>query len=203
MRALCIAVTAAMVAVAPVAAMDAEAESLVSGYKSGKLLPIEDVAVLMRTSERWCYNERAQSCDWSDIYLEVDADGATYELADQWSPEIEITLTESGVFRDGQFICETGEEFTRTLRARYVADGRQIGGRELFALKAEVAAAYLANAAPVEPCYDYLFLGYSQAEETVTLTQRIWRDGATDPAEDALVTLHFDPSAVEVLSVRW
>ena len=202
MRALCIVAVVTMVA-APVSAMDAEAEALVTGYKAGKLLPIEDVAVLMRTSERWCYNQEAKTCDWSDIYLEVDAEGATYELADQWSPEIEIILTESGVFRDGQFICETGEDSTQTLRAHYVADGRQIGGRDLFALKAEIAAAYAANAAPVEPCYDYLFVGYSQAEETVRLTQRIWRDGTTDPVEDALVTLHFDPSAGQALSVRW
>jgi hypothetical protein len=73
--------------------MDAEAQALVSGYKAGKLLPIEDVAVLMHTSERWCYNQEADTCAWSDIYLEVDAEGATYELADQWSPEIEIILT--------------------------------------------------------------------------------------------------------------
>lgn len=203
MRAVCVAIVAAMIGAAPVSAMDAKAQALVSGYKAGKLLPIEDVAVLMRTSERWCYNQGADTCDWSDVYLEVDAEGATYELADQWSPEIEIILTERGVFRDGQFICETGEEYTRTLRARYVADDRQIGGRELFALKAEIAAAYAANATPVEPCYDYLFVGYSQAEDTVRLTQRIWRDGTTDPAEDALVTLHFDPAAGQALSVRW
>lgn len=202
MRALCIVAVVTMVA-APVSAMDAEAEALVTGYKAGKLLPIEDVAVLMRTSERWCYNQEAKTCAWSDIYLEVDADGATYELADLWSPEVEIILTESGVFRDGQFICETGEDHTRTLRARYVADGKQIGGRDLFALKAEIAAAYAANATPVEPCYDYLFVDYSQNEETVRLTQRIWRDGTTDPGEDALVTLHFDPSAGQALSVRW
>jgi hypothetical protein len=37
----------------------------------------------------------------------------------------------------------------------------------------------------------------------VRLTQRIWRDGTTDPAEDAVVTLHFDPAAGQALSVRW
>ncbi|GLQ53383.1 hypothetical protein [Devosia nitrariae] len=203
MRGLCVAVMAAVVAAAPVVAMDAEAEALVSGNKAGKLLPIEDVAVLMRASERWCYNEEAQTCDWSDIYLEVDAEGATYELADFWSPDVEIALTEYGVFRDGQFICETGEESTQTLRARNGVDGRPLGGRELFALKAEMAAAYAAEGDASPACFDYLFVGYSPSEETVRLTQRIWRDGTTDPAEDALVTLHFDPSVVDALSVRW
>jgi hypothetical protein len=187
----------------PATAIEAKLEAMLDGYKVGKLLPIHEVAALMRSSERWCYNEEAGICDWSDIYLEVGADGATFDLMDMWTQDIEITLTEKGVFRDGQFICETGEEYTQSLRARNAESGEALAGRELFALKTEIAAAYAANASSDDLCFDYLFGAVSPAADTVTVTQRIWRAGETDPAEDARVTLHFDKEAAEALSVRW
>jgi len=188
---------------APAAALDARIETMLDGYKAGKLLPIEDVAELMRSSERWCYNEETGICDWSDIYLEVDSDGATFELVDMWTQDIEITLTEKGVFRDGRFICETGEEYTQSLRAYDTARNGYLTGRELYALKTEIAAAYATSEASEPPCFDYLFESIVPADETVTITQRIWRGGETDPAEDALVTLHFDRDSAEALTVRW
>ena len=187
----------------PAAALDAGIEEMLDGYKAGKLLPIEDVAELMRSSERWCYNEETGICDWSDIYLEVDSDGATFDLIDMWSENVEIVLTEKGVFRDGQFICETGEDYTQSLRAYDTARGAYLTGHELYALKGEIAAAYAANEPSEEPCFDYLFESVAPEDQTVTVTQRIWRGGTTDPAEDALVTLHFDRDAAEALSVRW
>jgi hypothetical protein len=185
------------------AAMDADAEALARGYKGGKAVAIGDVATLMRLSERWCYDEQQGSCAWSDIYLEVTDAGATYEITSLWDADREITLTDEGTFRDGRFICETSADNTPTLRARTVADGTEIGGRDLWALKGEVAAQAAANPQSPDICYDYVFVGLSLPDDTINLTQRIWRSGATDPTEDAVVTLHFDAQKAAVLTTRW
>lgn len=186
----------------PATAIEAKIEAMLDGYKTGKLLPIEDVAALMRSSERWCYNEQTGTCDWSDIYLDVGSDGATFELIDMWTQDVEIILTEKGVFRDGQFICGTGEEYTQSLRAYDTARNGYLTGRELYALKSEIAAVYAANQASEPACFDYLFEAIAPDEETITVTQRIWRGGETDPAEDARVTLHFNRDSAEALTVR-
>lgn len=185
------------------AAMDVEAETLARGYKSGKDLPITDVATLMRLSERWCYNQQDMTCAWSDVYLDVTEDGAIYELTSLWDADHEIMLTERGTFEEDRFICETAQITAATMRARTVADGTPIGGRDLWLLKGEVTLAYEANPKSPETCYDYTFLSLSIPDDTITLRQRIWRDGVTDPAEDAEVTLHFDAAKAAALTTRW
>jgi hypothetical protein len=182
-------------------AMDAEAETLARGYKGGKDMPISDVATLMRLSERWCYNQQDMTCAWSDIYLDVTDIGAVYEVTSLWDPEREITLTDFGAFEEDRFICEVATRSGETLRARTV-DGTEIGGRDLWDLKGEIATHFAADTQ--EPlCFDYTFAGLSIPDDTITLTQRTWRNDSTDPAEDAEVTIHFDPATAGALAIRW
>lgn len=182
-------------------AMDAEAETLARGYKGGKDMPISDVATLMRLSERWCYNQQDMTCAWSDIYLDVTDIGAVYEVTSLWDPEREITLTDFGAFEEDRFICEIAPRTGEALRARTV-DGTEIGGRDLWDLKGEIAAHFAADTqGPL--CFDYAFVGLSIPDDTITLTQRTWRNDSTDPAEDAEVTIHFDPATAAALTTRW
>ena len=81
------------------------------------------------------------------------------------------------------------------------ADGNAIEGRALAALKQEIYGEVALE--DNDDCFDYLYQGQDKAAETVTLLQRQYVDGTTDPANDALVTLHFNTETAEALGWYW
>lgn len=181
-------------------AFDAETQGVLDAAKRGKSLPITAVASLMRTSERWCYNQSGASCQWSDIYLDVTAKGATFEVGNAWDERYNIMLTSEGTFRDDRFICETGHDWVQTVRAEHRSDNTPVGGRELFALKKEIADQVDLND---KACFGYVFEGADETAQTIYLLQRKYVDGITDAADDAKVTLHFDPVSAASLTWSW
>lgn len=183
----------------PALAFDDATQDVTARYKSGKPMAITDVAVLMQASERWCYLEDAASCAWSDIYLEVTGEGVQYEIANAWDEAVNITFTDQGVFEDNRYICETKRDWLPTLGATSRSDGAVIGGRQLWALKAELAEIR----STVIDCFDYLYLGADPAAQTITLLQRQYTDETYDPGQDTEVTLHFDAKGAQALTLRW
>lgn len=198
-----IATIAAALAITALPAMgqDAASQAVVDRMKAGKLVPIADIATLMMGAERWCYQEKEGECAWSDIYLSVDAKGASFELSNPWSEAIDISFVDVGEFKDGRYICETGNDWLPTLRAYSREDGTAIEGRDLAALKLEVDIQL--GLGDDKDCFDYLFQGADAGTETVTLLQRQYVDGRTDPANDAVVTLHFDKESADDLGWYW
>ena len=180
---------------------DTQSQAVLDRMKAGKLMPISDVAVLMMASERWCYRQQENNCAWSDIYLSVDEAGASYEISNPWSEEIDISFVDQGVFRDGRYICETGQDWVPTVRAYARDSGNAIEGRELAALKQEISSQV--SVEDDDDCFDYLYQHRDKAAETVTLLQRQYVDGVTDPANDALVTLYFNKDAALALGWYW
>jgi hypothetical protein len=186
----------ALTTAAPALAFSADTEALVSRLKSGKLIPGATVAELMRSAERWCYWEQEGACSWSDIYLEVDETGVTYEIGNAWETDISLFFTDTGVWQ-GNEICETGEEWIASVRATRISDGTPIGGRELWDIKNDV----LANRGEsFIDCFDYLFLRADPDANTVTLLQRHYQEGTYVPANDAEVSIHFDPDTAAALT---
>lgn len=175
-----------------------EVDSALAGLKVGKPVPIETVAEFMRTSERWCYRAVAGECGWTDIYLDVDAEGATYEIANAWNDEIDIYFVDHGEFRDGRFICEIGFDWVPSVRATRRADGSMLVGRELAILRDEIAS----YGDGVLDCFDYEYRGSDAEAGTITLLQRQYDEALeTDPANDAEVTLHFDAQSAAALGL--
>lgn len=189
------------VTTASVIAQDAQSQAVIDRMKAGKLMPISDVAVLMIGSERWCYREQEGNCAWSDIYLEVTGTGATYEISNPWSEEVDISFVDRGIFKDGRYICETGHDWVPTVRAYGREDGTAIEGRDLAALKQEIAEQV--DTSDDDDCFDYLYQHQDKDVETVTLLQRHYIDGETDAANDALVTLYFNKDAAADLGWYW
>ena len=185
----------------PAAAQDAGSQAVIDRMKAGKLIPISDVAVLMMGSERWCYRLQEGNCAWSDIYLAVSETDATYEISNPWSEEVDIAFVDRGVFRQDRYICETGNDWVPTVRGYERADGTAIEGRALAALKEEIYS--IVSVEDDDDCFDYLYQHQDKAAETVTLLQRHYIDGKTDPADDALVTLYFDADAAAELGWYW
>jgi len=187
----------ALAGIAPAHGFARDVEDVLGRIKTGKRVPIEHVATLMRASERWCYIERDGACSWADIYLEVSADRATYEIGNAWNDEIDVTFTDHGVFQEGRYICETGYDWVPTVRAERRSDGTALKGRELAALKAEITAN---RASDTVDCFDYVYKGKDEAAETITLLQREYTDGVTDPVNDVTVTLHFNAEKAAALT---
>jgi hypothetical protein len=185
----------------PALAQDAQSQSVIDATKSGKLMAISDVAVLMMNSERWCYREQEGNCAWSDIYLAVNDTGATYEISNPWSEEIDISFVDEAVFKEDRYICETGLDWVPTVRAFERDGGSAIEGRALAALKEEIYS--MVTTEDDDDCFDYLYQHQDKDAETVTLLQRHYIDGVTDPANDALVTLHFNRDTAEALGWYW
>lgn len=183
----------------PVEAFPPEVQSTLDGLKRGKPLPISAVQTLMRGAERWCYRETDGACSWSDIYLDVTEKGAIYEIGNAWDERYDIVFTDEGEFRDGRFICEIAHDWLPSLRAFHRADGTPVGGRELYALRQEVQAAVDLTQ---HDCFDYVLEAVDAAGQTVQLTQRQYPAGGeeADPAQDTLVTLHFDPASAAALT---
>lgn len=181
-------------------AFPAEIDTALAGLKVGKAVHIDTVAEFMRLSERWCYKEADNACSWTDIYLSVDADGATYEIANAWSEDIDVAFVDRGVFKQGRFICETGYDWIPSVRATRRSDGSMLSGRELAALRDEIAG-YQDG---YQDCFDYEYRGSDTEAGTITLLQRQYDDsGNTDPANDAEVTLHFDPTTAAGLGLYY
>lgn len=185
-----------LVGILPAWAFDAGTEGVLDRMKVGKLVPITEIATLMRSSERWCYAEDEGSCSWSDIYLEVTDAGATYEIGNAWDADHDVIFTDQGKFEEGRYICETGYDWVPTLRAINRADGSPVNGRPLWSLKTEIGEGRSEGI----DCFDYILKGSDPAAETITLLQRQFTDGATDPLNDVTVTLHFNADTAAALT---
>ena len=176
-------------------------QDVIDRHKANKPVNIADIATLMRGSERWCYLEDAGTCSWSDIYLDVTDAGAEYEIGNAWNETVDVLFTDTGTFKDGRYICETGVDWIPTLRAANRADQTIVTGRALKAIKTEL---YANRSDPVIDCFDYLYLGADAEAQTVRLLQRQYSaDEVYDPTKDTEVTLHFDPADAAALTWRW
>lgn len=176
---------------------DAATQDIVGRYKANKLVAVADVAQLMRSSERWCYAEADGGCAWSDIYLEVTDSGAEFEIGNAWSDSVDIAFTDRGEFRDDRYICETGYDWVPNMRAFGRADDVILLGRDLQAIKTEVAAGQTSD---VIDCFDYLYLSADAEAQTILLRQRQYTEGEHNAANDVEVTLHFDPKNAAALT---
>lgn len=188
-----------LAATAPALAFDATIEDIIDRHKANKPVSIADVAELMRLSERWCYLEDAGTCSWSDIYLDVTSEGATYEIGNAWDGDRDIVFIDTGVF-EGNAICETGVDWLPSMRGVWRDTGLPIGGRELHALRGEVQAG---RSEGVIDCFDYTYQSADADAQTVTLLQKQYTDDAYMPQYDTLVTIHFDPASASGLTWRW
>lgn len=182
----------------PAMGFEPQVQAVIADVRAGKALTSFDLATVMAASEIWCYAEDADTCHWSDVYLDIDADGALYEIAFLWGPEIGIAHTGRMLFEANRFLCEVPGDWATTMRAWEAETGAMIGGRSLHALRTEFASVQEWG----DYCYDYLLVSTSEADATITLRQRVWRDGETDPGRDAEVTLHFDAMRAEALALR-
>lgn len=196
MRRLLACLVLGLVGLSPALAFDAETQGVLDRMKLGKLVPIGEIATLMRQSERWCYAEDEGACAWSDIYLEVTAKGATFEIGNAWDAETDVIFTDHGTFRDGRYICETGYDWVPTIRAISRKDGTPIGGRALWTLKTAIGAGRNESV----DCFDYVLKGSDPEAQTISLLQRQHTDGVTDPDRDVTVTLHFDTDTAAALT---
>lgn len=185
--------------VSPALGFDMMAQGVVASYKANKVLKIDDVAKLMRGSERWCYSEESGSCAWSDIYLDVGVGSAKYEISSMWDEALELAFVDRGEFRDGRYICETGYDWVPSVRATRRSDGVPLGGRELEAVRSQIT---LNRADDTQDCFDYVFLSGDIVGETARILQRQYIGGVTDPAHDTVVTLHFNAAEAAALTSR-
>jgi len=201
MRRLALSVFILAVSALPGLAFEPGIQAVLDRAKSGKLVHIGDVAVLMMGAERWCYNQRETDCAWSDIYLSVEGSEATYEISNPWSEDIDISFVDRGVLRDNRYVCEMGYDWVPSVRAYGRESGKAIEGRELEALRQEIRN--VINPSDSSDCFDYLYQGADAASQVVTLLQRQYSDGVTNPANDAVVTLHFDKAVADDLGWYW
>lgn len=199
MRRLAASFVVALCALGSAQAFDTETEAVLSGLKIGKRLPSAAVATLMRASERWCYFEADGQCRWTDIYLDVTSEGARFEIGNAWDDTVDIYFVDEGEFRDDVFICQSGSAWVASVRAMSREDGTPLGGRELDALKQEIAG----GLGDQNACFDYILEAVDADGQTVTLLQRQYRDGVTDAADDAPVTIHFDPAEARALGLAF
>lgn len=195
-------IAAALLLIATSAALgfDGKTQGIIDRYKPGKLIGIAEIGYLMAASERWCYREEEGSCAWSDIYLDVGKSQAEFEIGNAWNEQVDIVFTDRGSFRDGRYICETDTDWVPSVRATRRSDGSVIGGRELAALKSEIASLRSEDS---QDCFDYLFVSADAENQTITLTQRQYVDEIHDTSRDTEVTLHFDQATAEALTYRW
>ena len=197
MRRLIACLVVALVGVSPALAFDADTQGVLDRMKVGKLVPIADVATLMRGSERWCYLEDNGSCAWSDIYLDVTDTSATFEIGNAWNADYNVMFTDHGTLEDNRFICETTDDWVPTVRAERRSDGSAVGGRELWTLKGEMQSNRSAESID---CFDYVLKTSDSEAETITLLQRQYTNGVTDAANDVPVTLHFNAQNAAALT---
>ncbi|MCR6671914.1 hypothetical protein [Devosia ginsengisoli] len=181
-------------------AFDADTQAIIDRHKSGKLVAINDVATLMRSSAQWCYLNQDHTCAWTDIYLDVTDTGATFEIGNAWDADTNIVFTDQGVFEDDRYICETDHDWVPSVRATRRSDGSTIDGRLLWDLKSDI---YAIRAGDIQNCFDYLYLRSDPDYEQITLLQRQYVDGVHDETRDVEVTLHMNSEDAAGLSWRW
>jgi hypothetical protein len=181
-------------------AFDADTQDIIGRHKANKPVNTTDISALMRASERWCYAEDAGTCSWSDIYLEVTDEGAEYEIGNAWSETVDVVFTDTGVFKDGRYICETGVDWIPTLRAALRADGKMLTGRALQEIKTQLREQ---QSESVIDCFDYVYLSSDATSQTIKLMQRQYTEDVYDPTKDTEVTLHFDAADAAALTWRW
>lgn len=185
---------------APTLAFDAATTALIAHYKGHKPVAAKDVQTLMRSSERWCYDQQAQSCSWSDVYLSVKSDAIRFEIGSAFSDDIDLAYVEDGKFAADGRLCEIGSDWIATVYATRHEDGVAIHGRPLQAIKDELTAQ---TDNGVTDCFDYLYLSADENAETVQLLQRQYSDGVYRPDKDVAVTLHFDTTSASTLTLRY
>ena len=200
MRHLLAALAVTLLSVGPAVAFAPDTADVLTRVKAGKPVKIEDVATMMRDSERWCYKQADGHCAWSDIYLQVTADGALYEISHAWSATEDISLIDKGEFRDNRFICETGFDWVPSVYVTRRSDGVAVGGRALQAIKDGLDPSRGRSSLL---CFDYIYLRSDEAAQTVTLRQRSHDGDTMLPDDDAEVTLHFDPASAAALTQAW
>ena len=200
MKPLLAAIALSLISASAGLAFDGATEAVIAEQKVGKPVPITAVAELMQSSERWCYAEAEGSCAWTDVYLSVTAEAADYEIANAWNENIDIALIDTGRFENGTSICDTQTDWLPSVRATRRVDQRLIEGRALRDLKAEIAE--VVGVQQLD-CFDYIYRGADRSARTITLLQQQSHNGEHDPAQDTLVTLHFDPEAAARLTLRW
>lgn len=201
MRSVAIILAALLAGTAPGMAYDEASQAVIERFKPGKLVPPAELVTLMMGAERWCYEKQGDECGWSDIYLSADETGASYELTNAWNETVIISMVDRGEFRDERYFCEMGLDWVPSLRAFSSADGVTIEGRELAALRDEIAP--LVEADQSADCFDYIYRGHNADAQTVTLLQRQFVGGAHAEDMDAIVTLHFDPDTARSLGWYW
>ncbi|SMQ85642.1 hypothetical protein SAMN06295905_2929 [Devosia lucknowensis] len=185
----------------PGQAFDAQSQAVLDRMKAGKLVHIDDVAALMIGAERWCYREQDGNCAWSDIYLSVEGTDATYEISNPWSEEVDIAFVDRGELRDDRYICEIGFDWIPSVRGYTRSDGNAIEGRALENLRQEIRSQVTVE--DNDDCFDYVYRSADAETQVVTLLQRQYIDGETDPANDTEVKLYFDKDAAEALGWYW
>jgi hypothetical protein len=200
MKNLLLAAAALLALATPAFAIDPSAEAISNTYKPGKPLHADDVAALMRQSEIWCYREDSGSCDWSEIYLNVASGpgGVSYESTNAWNADIDVTFVDKAQFEDN-LLCEYGYDKVPSTRAVGRNDGRILFGRPLERLRAEV---YAGQTDDTMDCFDYVYVSYDAAAQTMQLTQRQYIRGVIDPSLEADITLHFNADDIGGLTQR-
>lgn len=201
MRFVTIILAAVLAGTAPGMAYDAASQAVIERFKPGKLVLSADLAILMLGAERWCYEQQGTDCGWSDIYLSADETGVSYELTNAWNDSVVISMVDRAAFRDERYLCELGLDWVPSLRAFSSADGTTIEGRDLAALRDEIAP--LVEADQSADCFDYIYRGHDADAQTVTLLQRQYVDGTHAEDMDAMVTVHFAPGTARSLGWYW
>lgn len=191
----------AMLLASPAMGFDDASQAVIDASKIGKPLAIEDVGTLMMGAERWCYDQQDALCAWSDIYLSVDADGASFEISNPWSETVDISFVATGDFRDGRYICENGFDWVPSVRAYSREDGYALEGRELAALRDEIRT--VVDTASQSACYDYIYRGHDADNLTITLLQRDYAGADDEVLGEVLVTLHYDKAVADNLGWYW
>lgn len=200
MKTLLAAMAIALATASPAFAFDAETQAVIDRYKANKPVNVTDLAQLMRASEKWCYINQDHSCAWTDIYLDVTDEGATFEIGNAWDADTDIAFTDEGEFRDNRYICESGKNWVPTVRATRRSDGSVIDGRMLWELKAAIQANQTSESLD---CFDYLFLRSDADYQTVTLLQRQYTDDVRVEGNDVEVSLHMSAEDAAGLTWRW
>ncbi|QQR38800.1 hypothetical protein [Devosia rhizoryzae] len=190
-----------LLGVVPGLAFDEASQAAIDGMKRGKAVPITAVTELMKGAQMWCYNQRENECAWSDIYLSISGNDVEFEMSHPWNDLIDISYINRGALKDNRFICGSGYDWIPSVRAYERGTGYVIGGRTLAALKLEVEQ--FTTVQQEFDCFDYVFEAADDEAQTVTLLQRQYEDGETDPANDATVTLHFDQATAADLGWYW
>ncbi|MDB5585615.1 MAG: hypothetical protein JWP26_585 [Devosia sp.] len=200
MKHLLLAAAALLALASPAFAEDPSPEAISNTYKSGKPVHVEDVQALMRQAEIWCYNEDSGTCDWAEIYLSAASgpEGVVYDSTNAWNSDTDVSFVDKAQFQDA-LLCEYGYDKVPSTRAVNRADGSVIGARALDALRAEVYANQTGN---TDDCFDYLYVSYDAAAQTMALKQRQYVGGVLDPSLEANITLHFNAADVAGLTQR-